>query len=136
VTSAAYAKAISVAPADFLLKAQEDLSLISVVGILQDPQVMDSRSTVLNKASGPAWLATGDASAAFDPITSQGLFNALSGGFFAGHAAVDAIQGDDDAPLVYEALVARTAERTHSTTHLQYAAMPYDTAFWRKRCSP
>ncbi len=134
-TSSAHAKTISTTPAQFLRTAQKDLSLISVASALQDPQLMDCRSTVLDKASGPGWLATGDASAAFDPITSQGLFNALSGGFFAGQAAGDAIQGDDDAPLVYEALVARTAERTHATTHLQYAAMPFDTAFWRRRSS-
>jgi hypothetical protein len=29
--------------------------------------------------------------------------------------------------------MARTAERTHSTTHLQYAALPYDTPFWHHR---
>jgi flavin-dependent dehydrogenase len=134
VTSAARAKEIAQAPADFLATADDALDLISVQGTLPQTRLMDSRSAVLDMMSGPGWLATGDAAAAFDPIASQGLFNALSGGFFAGHAAADAIAGDDDAPLVYEALAARTAERTHAMTHLQYAAMPHDTVFWRQRC--
>lgn len=133
MTSAAHAKTISLSPTKFLRHAQKDLGLISVACEMSDLRIMDARSTVLDKASDIGWLATGDASAAFDPITSQGLFNALSGGFFAGQAAADALEGDLDAPLVYEALVAQTADRTHATTHLQYAAMPYETEFWRQR---
>lgn len=75
---------------------------------------MDSRSVVLDTMSDTGWLATGDAAAAFDPIASQGLFNALSGGFFAGNAAADAVAGEAEAALVYGALAARTAERSHA----------------------
>jgi flavin-dependent dehydrogenase len=136
MTSAARAKEIHRAPADFIATAQNALGLISVQRASVHTRLMDSRSAVLDAMSGPGWLATGDAAAAFDPIASQGLFNALSGGFFAGHAAAGAIAGDENAPLVYEALAVRTAERTHAMTHLQYAAMPHDTVFWRQRCGP
>ena len=136
LTGTDHAKEVSRAPADFLAAAREGFRLISVADTSANVQLMDSRSSVLDKLCGPGWLATGDAAAAFDPIASQGLFNALSGGFFAGHAAADALAGDEDAPLVYQALAARTAERTFSLTHLQYAAMPHDTLFWHQRSRP
>lgn len=130
MTTAQRAKDIARAPRTFLNTARGTPKLIPLDTVDDSPRLMDSCSAVLDQMCGDGWLATGDAAAAFDPITSQGLFNALSGGFFAGQAAADAIAGDPQAPLVYEALAARTAERTFAMTHLQYAALPYDTEFW------
>ncbi|WP_299206699.1 tryptophan 7-halogenase [uncultured Tateyamaria sp.] len=131
VTGAATAKRISARPTAFLDSVKDTLSLVSLNGISTPPWSMDCRSAALDHTSGSAWLATGDAATAFDPITSQGLFNALSAGFFAGNAAADAVSGDAEAPKVYDALLTRTVERAHATTHLQYAALPFDTPFWR-----
>ena len=132
-TSAAEAKRINTAPDAFLATARRELTLIDLDDLSTTAGPMDSRSAVLDPMSGTGWLATGDAAAAFDPIASQGLFNALSGGFFAGNAAADVVAGDADAALVYEALAARTAARSHSMTRLQYAAHPFDSAFWVDR---
>ena len=41
-------------------------------------EVANASSMCLTEAAGPGWIAIGDAAAAFDPIASQGLFNALS----------------------------------------------------------
>ncbi|WP_417210066.1 NAD(P)/FAD-dependent oxidoreductase [Antarctobacter sp.] len=136
VTSAATAKAINAATPAFLAQAADTMELISLKSLSRPMGVMDCRNALLDRMSGTGWLATGDAAAAFDPIASQGLFNALSGGFFAGQAAADVLSGDPDAALVYEALAARTAERTHTMTHLQYAARPCDTRFWQERSGP
>lgn len=135
LTGARRAREIGRAPEAFLANAEETTTLVRVAGAGRSsrPGLMDSRSARLDRMSGEGWIAAGDAAAAFDPVASQGLFNALSGGFFAGHAAADRLAGDRDAPLVYEALAGRTAERTHAMTHLQYAAMPHDTPFWRRR---
>lgn len=140
VTSARHANSVRRNPAAFLSVARSEheskiAGLIEGHALSKAPITMDSRSATLSHMSGPGWLATGDAAAAFDPITSQGLFNALSGGFFAGHAAADAVSGDEAAPLVYAALAQRTADRTHAMTHLQYAALPYASHFWRERGS-
>ncbi|WP_372922115.1 NAD(P)/FAD-dependent oxidoreductase [Roseovarius sp.] len=132
-TSAAEAKRINTAPDAFLATAQRELTLIDLDGLRTKADLMDSRSAVLDAMSGTGWLATGDAAAAFDPIASQGLFNALSGGFFAGNAAADVVAGDADAALVYEALAARSAARSHSMTRMQYAAHPFESAFWINR---
>jgi len=39
---------------------------------------VDASMHVLSEAAGEGWIAVGDAAIAFDPIASQGLFNALS----------------------------------------------------------
>lgn len=38
----------------------------------------NATTCILNEAGSDAWIAVGDAAAAFDPLTSQGLFTALS----------------------------------------------------------
>lgn len=93
---------------------------------------VDSRSMRLFPSAAPGWIATGDAAAAFDPVASQGLFNALSGGFFAGNAAADALDDDEMAVDIYRTLADRTASRTHRQIPHQYAAHPYETQFWRR----
>jgi flavin-dependent dehydrogenase len=40
-------------------------------------RVVDASPSMLSQAAGPGWMAVGDAVAAFDPIASQGLTNAL-----------------------------------------------------------
>ncbi|KIC51090.1 hypothetical protein RA29_04275 [Tateyamaria sp. ANG-S1] len=135
VTSAENAKRALSAPGTILEHAARTLTRIPIPKSTTPCATMDCRSAVLDRASESGWVATGDASAAFDPISSQGLFNALSGGFFAGNAVADAVEGDADAPMIYAALAARTAERTHASTHLQYAALPFDTPFWRERAN-
>ncbi|APX10645.1 NAD(P)/FAD-dependent oxidoreductase [Tateyamaria omphalii] len=132
VTSPTTAKEVFNDPQGTLAHAARTLTAIPVPAHGTPCITVDCRSAVLDRICDTGWVATGDAAAAFDPISSQGLFNALSGGFFAGNAVADAIGGDAEAPLVYAALAARTAERTHAQTRLQYAALPFDTAFWRE----
>ncbi|XUJ33041.1 NAD(P)/FAD-dependent oxidoreductase [Bradyrhizobium japonicum] len=47
---------------------------------------VDASACLLSEAAGEGWIAVGDAAMAFDPIASQGLFNALSSALVAtGH---------------------------------------------------
>lgn len=39
---------------------------------------VDASTCILSRAAGNGWIAVGDAAMSFDPIASQGLFNALS----------------------------------------------------------
>ena len=39
---------------------------------------VDASPCILSRAAGNGWIAVGDAAMSFDPIASQGLFNALS----------------------------------------------------------
>ena len=116
--------------AEFITKASQNLRLVPKLNRVSDIYTSDSRMSRLFPTISKGWLATGDAAVAFDPIASQGLFNALSSGFFAGNAAADSAAGDQDAAHIYGALVDRTALRTHQQSPHQYAARPFDTAFW------
>lgn len=48
----------------------------------------------LDRLHGEGWLAVGDAAVSFDPLASQGIFNALYCGLRAGQAVARALQGD------------------------------------------
>lgn len=54
-------------------------------------------------AGGDGWLAAGDASMCFDPLSSQGLFHALYTGRMAGGAALAMLGGDAEAGAAYSA---------------------------------
>jgi flavin-dependent dehydrogenase len=65
--------------------------------------VLNAESTVLDRCAGGGWLAVGDAAAAFDPIASQGLPNALASAHTAAHAAYRLLQGKSDFVEAYVA---------------------------------
>jgi flavin-dependent dehydrogenase len=96
-------------------------------------ETWDARNALLFPCAGPGWIAAGDAAAAFDPVASQGLFNALSGGFFAGNAAADTLTGNREALDVYAELMSRTAGRTHRAMPLHYGTARGQSPFWRQR---
>jgi flavin-dependent dehydrogenase len=52
-------------------------------------------SFVLDKVAGDGWLAVGDAASAYDPISSQGIYKALSDGARAAEAIAASLRGDD-----------------------------------------
>jgi flavin-dependent dehydrogenase len=68
--------------------------------------VVNAESTALGRCAGDGWLAVGDAAAAFDPIASQGLSNALASGNAAAHAAHDWLRGKFAAIETYAAEMA------------------------------
>jgi flavin-dependent dehydrogenase len=47
---------------------------------------VDASASILTEMAGEGWMAIGDAASAFDPIASQGLFNALSSALVAAGA--------------------------------------------------
>ena len=58
----------------------------------RNPPAMCRASSIARSAAGPGWLAIGDAALAFDPLSSQGLFNALATGVEAAEALLVAEQ--------------------------------------------
>lgn len=52
----------------------------------------------LKQSIGKDWIAIGDAAAAFDPLSSQGIFYALRSALLAAFAAVDLLAGGHRAP--------------------------------------
>jgi flavin-dependent dehydrogenase len=102
------------------------------------PSVFAACSTHLVPAAGPDWLAVGDAAAAFDPLSSQGIVTALLMGREAGRVAADAVGGAPDATAPYTATLARVLD-TYRREHAAYyrAEQRWDAqAFWRRRHTP
>jgi L-Lysine epsilon oxidase N-terminal len=84
----------------------------------------------LNRVAGPGWLATGDAAASFDPLSSQGLVTALVLGRAAGEAAT--APGE---PYGYAGAVERIVAQ-HLADRLAYYALEdrFSTSpFWARR---
>lgn len=49
-------------------------------GLISGPHVMISNSSVLERVIGQNWLAVGDASVTYDPISSKGILSAINDG--------------------------------------------------------
>ncbi len=79
------------------------LSKTFSIPVLQptDVQIRPSGTACLDKPYGTHWLAVGDAAYAYDPISSFGITSALAGGYYAGHALADTLDGKSDALEVY-----------------------------------
>ena len=58
------------------------------------PRVVAANSSRLDRVSGRGWLAVGDAAMAFDPLSSQGLVQALASGIRAGEALNGRLAGE------------------------------------------
>ena len=66
--------------------------------------VRAAHSRALDSVADKGWLAVGDAAAAFDPLSSAGIFKAMRGGTVAAYAIGDYLKGDDSATPKYQLL--------------------------------
>jgi flavin-dependent dehydrogenase len=90
----------------------------------------------LTPIAGAGWAAAGDAAASFDPLSSQGITQALRGGAFAGFAAADMLAGDEaGAARRLEAHIAATWAAygsAHARIFGREGRWP-QSAFWARR---
>lgn len=54
-----------------------------------DPKIVSANSSHLDVTVGASWLAAGDAAAAFDPLSSQGIITAMESGILAAEAILN-----------------------------------------------
>lgn len=71
-------------------------------------QSVDASSACLSSAEGNGWIAVGDAVTSFDPITSQGLVNALSTSLVAAGAILSTDESQSRQLKAYSEAVAAT----------------------------
>jgi flavin-dependent dehydrogenase len=92
-------------------------------------------TTVLEPCAGMRWLAVGDAAVSFDPLSSQGLFNALFTGLAAAEAADRDLGGDQSATAEYRTTIAtiHAAYRNHLQLHYEGETRWPGSTFWRRR---
>ncbi len=89
----------------------------------------------LRPCQGNGWLAAGDAALAFDPLSSQGILNALITGMFAATTIMDELAGAAHARANYEARLAHiwaAYEVNRANAYALERRWP-DEAFWIRR---
>jgi flavin-dependent dehydrogenase len=89
-------------------------------------------------AGGDGWLAVGDASMCFDPLSSQGLFHALYTGLTAARAALAMLGGEARAGAEYSAALDPVwdAYVAHRALYYGMERRWPDAPFWRRRLPP
>jgi flavin-dependent dehydrogenase len=102
---------------------------------LDEPSVHAAHTHRLERATGDAWLAVGDAATTFDPLSSQGILKSLRSGIFASYAVTDYFKGSASGLEKYEALTAREFEDYMSVRADFYGRERRwpDSPFWRRR---
>ncbi|MGG2461407.1 NAD(P)/FAD-dependent oxidoreductase [Streptomyces sp. RGM 3693] len=102
---------------------------------LRPPRRAPAHTAHLDRVHGDGWTAVGDAAAAFDPLSSQGILTALYTGLSAGEAVDAQLGGDRRALAGYAEKVAtaRTAYQDgHRAVHAQETRWA-DRPFWARR---
>ena len=94
-----------------------------------------AHSSWLERTAGPGWLAVGDAALACDPLSSQGLLNALYSAVMAAKAVRRAFAGDAAAVAAYHGIMARVlrAYRHHLAAWYALEKRWPDQPFWARR---
>jgi flavin-dependent dehydrogenase len=99
------------------------------------PQAFVADSSRLERFTGDGWIAAGDAAAAYDPVSAQGILTALYSGVAAGRSALRALDGDTSALDAYGDRMATIYE-----TYLRRRAHYYGgerrwprEPFWQRR---
>jgi flavin-dependent dehydrogenase len=91
----------------------------------------------LTPPAGDGWLAAGDAALSFDPLSSQGLFNALYTGLASAEATERALSGDFSGVSDYVAKLAEidTVYQRNLTAWYELERRWSNQEFWQRRCS-
>jgi flavin-dependent dehydrogenase len=94
-----------------------------------------ARSAVLDPAAGEGWLAVGDAAISFDPLSSQGLFNALFTGLAAAEAVDSHLRGNQLSLTQYHQTIGAIFDAYRQKLAATYAAERRwpDAPFWQRR---
>jgi flavin-dependent dehydrogenase len=94
-----------------------------------------AHSSTLEPCAGDGFLAAGDAALAFDPLSSQGLLNALFTGLAAAEAADSHLRGDGEALARYRDTIAGIAGayRRHLVLFYGEERRWSSAPFWQRR---
>lgn len=99
------------------------------------PIVASARTWRRKRVTGPGWIASGDAAAAWDPLSGAGIIRALSSGIEAAQAVLSHLDGDPSAFERYQQICGQRFERYLADRAAYYRAEVRwpDLAFWRYR---
>ncbi|WP_118973847.1 tryptophan 7-halogenase [Taibaiella koreensis] len=130
----------------FINAAKGNLEMAKIVaaadGDVQYCGVVAANSTRLSQVAGKQWAAIGDAAMSFDPLSSQGMFNAMAGALqlsellLSGERALDHPEHTEYIQAEYGLQMDRIWDRYVQHKHLFYAQEQRwkDATFWQRRC--
>jgi flavin-dependent dehydrogenase len=97
--------------------------------------VCTAPSFLLDKATGNGWLAVGDAASAYDPISSQGIYKALSSGLQAAAVVAALLKGGTNQLGDYESSLGRSfGYYLHNRNYFYGVERRWaDAPFWKRR---
>jgi flavin-dependent dehydrogenase len=98
--------------------------------------VRPSYSQMLDVMGGTGWVATGDAAASFDPLSSLGIGYAMHSGCHAARAIEHYLDKADSSPLASYAAAVKQQFATYVPTwrnYYQYEQRFTDAPFWQRR---
>jgi flavin-dependent dehydrogenase len=117
--------------------AEELSALLTAAGFVPEAQshVTAAHSAMLDPCAEESWLAVGDAAISFDPLSSQGLLNALFTGLAAANAADRYLEGDAHSLSVYRQVVRGIGDayRQHLASFYATEQRWPEAQFWRRR---
>src|SRR6476660_1856856 len=101
------------------------------------PKIFSAASLIRTPVCGTNWLAAGDASIAFDPLTGLGVYNAIKGGILAADAIIARFDGNRESFADYAAWVNGQFSSYLQTRRIYYRKEQRWTqsTFWRRRHS-
>jgi flavin-dependent dehydrogenase len=105
---------------DELERAPHTRKRVDPNGLVEAPRVVKANNCRLNPSAGAGWLAVGDASLSFDPMSSLGLWHALDSARRGAYAASATLAGDAQAADEYA-----EEERENFTLHLENLVAVY-----------
>lgn len=112
-------------------------NLLEEVGFVPESEkgMTAAHSALLDLPAGKNWLAVGDAAISFDPLSSQGLLNALFTGLAAAEATDRHLQGDTSALAEYPQLIRGIGDAYQKHLISSYAAEKRwpESPFWQRR---
>jgi flavin-dependent dehydrogenase len=124
---------------DQLAETKELAKLLRETGFIPrgDVEVASAHSGILEPVAGDGWLAVGDAALSFDPLSSQGLFNALFTGLMVAESAHRFLEGEQFAFSEYQQTIRNVAQSYRQTLASFYAAETRwpEAQFWQRRTS-
>jgi flavin-dependent dehydrogenase len=113
-------------------------TLLRETGFIPEGEVMTAaaHSAVSLPVAGEGWFAAGDAAISFDPLSSQGLFNALYTGWAAAEACDRSLSGDAGVVEGYCRELANIAHAYRRNLAYFYGQEGQwrTSRFWARRC--
>jgi len=101
-------------------------------------RILPAESSFLEQIAGDAWIAAGDAAAAFDPLSSQGIISAIASGRAAAQTANAWLDGDKQASGRYAASTRRKYAEYLAHREIYYGIERRwpSSSFWQARQAP